>query len=358
MSSGQIALHMAKFKVVLVEHGYPTTQLERRIVTAAGGQLIDADRLPREEALRLCEDADAVVVRWLRVTPEVIERFRRCKIILRYGVGTDNVDAPAATAAGILIGHVPCYCTEDVATHTVALLLACVRDLVPTHRKLAGGGWDMNPPEKLWRVSGRTLGLVGFGKIGQAVARLLSGWGLTFLATDPFVEPERAQALGVRLVELKELLRSSDYVSLHVPLLPETQHLINAHTLAWMKDGAILINTARGPVVDTGALLAALDEGRLARAGVDVFEEEPLSLESPLRRHPRGVLTDHAAWYSEDSLAELQRTVAEEAVRVCTGGLPLAIANPEVLRGLGRLDEWTPNETTRWQLKRLKLVEG
>jgi D-3-phosphoglycerate dehydrogenase len=264
------------------------------------------------------------------------------------------VDAPAATAAGILIGHVPFYCTEDVATHAIALLLGCVRDLVPTHRKLAGGGWDVNPPDKIWRLSGRTLGLVGFGQIGQAVAHRLSGWGLTLLATDPFVEPERAQALGVRLVELETLLRVSDYVSLHVPLLPETRHLINASTLALVKPGAILINTARGPVVDPNALLAALNDGRLASAGLDVFEEEPLSPDSPLRRHPRVVLTDHAAWYSEDSLAELKRTVAAEAVRVGTGQLPLAIANPEVLHRLGRFAEWTPNETARWQLKRLK----
>src|SRR6185503_18766391 len=158
----------------------------------------------------------------------------------------------------------------------------------------------------------------------------------------------------VKLVELDTLLRESDYVTLHCPLLPETKHLINPRTLALMKPDAILINTARGPIVETAALLAALDEGRLALAGLDVFEEEPLPKTSPLRSHPRVILTDHVAWYSEEAQAQLQRTAAEELVRVCTGGLPRSLANPEVLHRLGRFKEWTPSDTVRWQLKRLE----
>ena len=345
------------FKVVLLKHGYPSTEHERRIVTAAGGELIDTDPLSVEDALRVCEEADAIIVRWLKITPELIRRFRRCKIIVRYGVGTDNVDFEAATAAGILISHSPHYCVNEVAEHALALLLACVRAVVPMHNRLSAGGWDDNPPQKMWRMAGRTLGLIGFGHIGQSVARKLGGWGLKMLATDPFVEPGRADELGVQLVDLDTLCRQSDYVSLHVPLLSETRHLISQRELALIKPGAILINTARGPVLDGRALLEAVQSGRLAGAGVDVFEEEPLAADSPLRRHPRIVLSDHAAWYSEDSLAELQRTVAEEAVRVCTGGLPLAIANFEVLRNLGRLQEWTPNDTARWQMKRREQIK-
>ena len=198
------------------------------------------------------------------------------------------------------------------------------------------------------------LGLVGFGNIAQSVARKLTGWGMRVLATDPFVDPQGAEALGVQLVNLDTLLRESDYVSLHVPLLPETRHLMSAREFSLMKPGAILVNTARGPIVDTKALLGALEKGKIGQAALDVFEEEPPPLSSPLRTHPRVLLTDHVAWYSEESQAELKVTAAEEAVRVCTGGLPRSIANPEVLQRLGRLKEWTPNNTYRWQLKRLQ----
>jgi D-3-phosphoglycerate dehydrogenase / 2-oxoglutarate reductase len=344
---------MAKFNVVLLKHGYPSVQPEREIVTAAGGAFIDADPVSDEEGLRLCEDADAILVRWLPITAELIQRFRRCQIIVRYGIGYDNVDVHTATQANIIVGHIPTYCLDEVSTHTVAMLMACVRNLVGKHKKMEGGAWDINPLEPIFRTSGRTLGLVGLGNIGQAVARKLSGWGMRILATDPFLDPEVARNLGVELVPLDQLLRESDYVSLHVPLLPETRRLIAHRELSLMKPGAILINTARGPVVDNAALLTALQSGRLAHAAFDVFEEEPVPLNSALRRQPRLIISDHIAWYSEESQVELKITAAREAVRVCTGGLPLAVANPEVLRRLGRLSEWTPNYNARWQLKRV-----
>jgi len=344
---------MSKFKVVLVEHDYATIQYERQIIEAADGELIDGDKLPIQESLRLCEEAEGIFCRRLQVTAAMIQRFRRCKIILRYGVGTDNVDINAATGVGIIVGHVPAYCVDEVSTHALALLLACIRHIVPTHQKMERGEWEVHRGLPIYRMEGRTLGLVGFGNIGQAVARKMRGWGLKLLAHDPFVDPARAGALGVKLVELETLCRESDYVSLHCPLLPETRHLLNKRTLDLMKLGAVLVNTARGPIVDLNALGQALDAGRLASAGLDVFEEEPLPADSPLRKHPRVVLTDHTAWYSEESQIDLQRTAAEEMVRVCTGGLPRSLANPEVLQRLGRFAEWTPSETVRWQLRRL-----
>lgn len=347
---------MSNFNVVLLKHGYPSVEREREIVSKAGGTLIDADPLPIDHGLRLCESADAILVRWLPITAELIRRFRRCRIIVRYGIGYDNVDVNAATEANIIVGHVPTYCLDEVSTHAIAMLLACVRNLVRKHRKMEGGGWEDNPLEAIYRVRGRTLGLVGLGNIGQAVARKLSGWGLRILATDPFLEPEQAANVGVQLVALDHLLAESDYVSLHVPLLPETRHLISRHELSQMKPGAILVNTARGPVVDNQALLEALQSGHLAHAALDVFEAEPVPADSPLRTQPRLTLSDHVAWYSEESQFELKATAAEETVRVCTGGLPLAVANPEVLRRLGRFEQWTPNYNARWQLKRAAML--
>jgi D-3-phosphoglycerate dehydrogenase len=201
-------------------------------------------------------------------------------------------------------------------------------------------------------VAGKTLGIVGLGTLGQAVARKMQGWNLRLLATDPYIEPDVAAALNVKLVPLETLLRESDFVSLHVPFLPETRHLMNAATFKQMKRGAILVNTARGPVVSGADLLRALEEGQLSCAALDVFENEPPAADSPLRQHPRLLVTDHMAWYSEESQMDLQRRAAEEVVRCCAGGLPEAIANPEVLEKLGRAKEWNPNHLARWQARR------
>jgi D-3-phosphoglycerate dehydrogenase len=346
---------MPKFKVVLIEHGYASIKCERQIIESTGAEFIDADQLPLNEGLRLCEDADGILCRRLQVNAKMIKGFRRCKMIVRYGVGTDNVDVNAATAAGIIVGHVPNYCIDEVSTHAIALLLACVRHIIPTHQKMERGEWDVHRGQPIYRLEGRTLGLVGLGNIGQAVARKLHGWGLSLLAADPFVDSARAQSLGVKLVQLETLCRESDYISLHCPLLPETRHLMNSKTIALMKRGAILVNTARGPIVDLKALQQKLDDGHLAAAGLDVFEEEPLPADSPLRKHPRIVASDHTAWYSEEAQLQLQQTAGEEMARVCRGGLPLALANPEVLHRLGRFEEWIPTEAARWQLKRLQM---
>ncbi len=343
---------MSAFKVAIVQHEYTSIDIEREIVEAAGGQLVDTDILPETERMPAAEEADAIIVRWLNVTPEIIGRLRRCRIIVRYGVGYDNVHYEAATAAGIMIGHCPHYCLDEVATHALALLLGCVRGITNTHATLAAGGWSQNPFFCSHRMAGRTVGILGLGNIGSSFARKLGGWGMRLLAHDPFVEPAHAASLGVALVDFDTLLRDSDYISVHLPLLPETDHLISKRAFSLMKPGVILVNTARGPIVDAEALLAALEDGKVAAAGLDVFEKEPLPAESPLRRHPRLLLSNHAAWYSEDALAELHRSVAEEAVRVCTGGLPAALANPEVLHRLGRFEEWKPTWNARWRWKR------
>jgi len=239
---------MTPFKVALLEHHYTSIEIERRIVEQAGGCLVDTDPLPRPERLAAAEDADAILVRWLHITPEIIQRLRRCRIIVRYGVGYDNVDYDAATAAGIMIGHCPHYCLDEVATHAFALLLGCVRGVTASHAKLAAGEWDQNTWFRAARMAGRTLGIAGLGNIGSALARKVSGWGLRLLACDPFVAPDHAASLGVKLVDCDSLLQESDYISLHVPLLPETHHLIGERALALMKLGVILVNTSRWPI--------------------------------------------------------------------------------------------------------------
>ncbi len=343
---------MAGFRAVIIEHGYKTSRYESEIISAAGGELIDMSRRPLEDALRVAETCEGIMLRRVVVGADLIRRFRNCRILARYGVGTDNVDVETATAANIIVGHSPLYATGEVSVHAAALLLACVRDVVPTHKRLEEGAWDVERPFRIRRVAGRTLGIVGLGNIGRALARKLSGWDLRIVAADPYVEPERAAGLSVELIPFEELLERSDFISLHCPLLPETRHLIDGPALSRVKPGAILVNTARGAVLDTNSLLSALDSGRLAAAGLDVFEEEPLPADSPLRRHPKVVVTDHTAWYSEESQVELQTSIAHEVARVCTGGLPVSLMNPEVLHRLGRFEEWTPPDNILWQLKR------
>lgn len=349
---------MSKFKVVVIEHGYKTIRYEREIINAAGGEFTDASDRPLSDAICFAEDCEGIMLRRIDVTADMIARFRKCRILARYGVGTDNVDTDAATRSNIIVGHAPLYATDEVSTHAAALLTSCIRDIPATHIRMGTGAWDVERPVPVHRVAGRTLGIIGFGNIGQAVARKMSGWNLKIVATDPFVESEKADALNVRLVSLDELLTAADYISLHCPLITETRHLVNRSTIAKMKPSVIIVNTARGGVINTDALLEGLDSGRILSAGLDVFEGEPLPVNSPLRRHPRIVITDHTAWYSEESQVELQTILAHEVVRVCTGGLPVSLANPEVLHQLGRFNEWNPPDNIRWQLKRLEAMKG
>jgi D-3-phosphoglycerate dehydrogenase / 2-oxoglutarate reductase len=229
-----------------------------------------------------------------------------------------------------------------------------VRRLIPTIDQVRNGGWDVHTHDPVFRLAGKTLGLLGLGTLGQAVARKMQGWNVRIIATDPYLEPGIARDLRVELVPFHALLSQSDILSVHVPLLPETTHLMDDQAFGLMKGGAILVNTARGAIVHETALLRAIDSGKLSCAGLDVFDHEPLPDLSPLRRHPRVVVTDHMAWYSEESQLDLQRSAAREVVRACTGGLPEAIANPEVLALLGRSAEWKPNHLARWQAFRAK----
>jgi D-3-phosphoglycerate dehydrogenase len=349
---------MPRFKAVLAEHGYSSVHYERDIIEAAGGEFRDCDQLSFTEAWAQCENADAVMLRRITVTCEMIARLRSCKILMRYGVGVDNIDLAAATERGIIVGHIPIYCQDEVSTHAICLMLACVRRLLPTSDKMRAGGWDLHRHDSVYRLAGKTVGLVGLGTLGQAVARKLHGWNVHLVAADPYLDPKIAERLGVALLPFEQLLSESDIISLHVPLLPETTHMINDRTLAQMKRGAVLVNTARGPVVQGEALRRALDSGQLSCAALDVFEEEPLPADSPLRRHPRLLATDHMAWYSEESQVELQQRAAREIVRACTGSLPEAIANPEVLQTLGRAAEWTPNHLAIWQARRAKALRA
>ncbi len=298
--------------------------LEEQILAEVEAHLVrlpvGADEVQRD---RLLADADAILCDRYPVTAELIGRALRLRAVSVYGIGYDNVDVPAASARGIWVTNVPGFCTEEVADHTMAMLLAASRRLIALDRSIREGHWA---PEAVAagapRLSDQTLGLIGFGGIGRAVARRAVGFGLTVLVYSPRTTPEIAHAFGAERVELPELLARSDYVSLHLPATPATRGLINAAALAYCKPTAWLINTARGAIVDEAALLHALRTGRLAGAALDVRQAEPSPANDPFRDLPNVILTPHAAYFSERSIQELRERTARNVARVLKGERP------------------------------------
>jgi D-3-phosphoglycerate dehydrogenase / 2-oxoglutarate reductase len=302
---------------------------EDAVFQSAGVRFGQVVARTEEDFLHHGRDAHALLVQYGAVTRRVIEGLPNLRLLVRYGVGVDGIDLAAATDRGIPVVNVPDYGTDEVANHAVALLLALARKLPRLDRQTRAGRWDVFEVQPIHRLAGQTVGIVGCGRIGSRVARKLGGFDLRLLAHDPYVADFPP---GVTPAGLDRLLAESDYMTLHCPLTAGTRHLVDGAALARMKPTAVLINTARGGLVDTAALADALARGRLAGAGLDVTEQEPLPPGSPLLRLEQVIVTPHAAWYSEEGRSDLKRRVAEEAVRVLVRGEPpLHCVNPGVL---------------------------
>ena len=317
MTTAPAAPH--RVTVVVLDHPFASLETERRILAAVGARVVDAQVRSELEAIEACRDADAVLVRRFPLTRPIVEVMRRCRLICNYGAGYDNVDVQAAAERGIPVSATAGYGDDEVADHTLALLLALGRRIIPQRQALAAAAsagpiqWSHAPYVPIRRLRDQTLGLVGFGRIGRTVARKASALGLRIIASDPVASPDDAAGLGVQLVPLPTLLAEADFVSLHAPLTPETRHLIGPAALASMKPTAYLINCARGALVDQSALLSALRSGQIAGAGLDVLESEPPPSETlaSFLALPNVILTPHVAWYSEESIADRQRIAAE-----------------------------------------------
>jgi D-3-phosphoglycerate dehydrogenase len=310
---------MTKLRAVITDHGFPNLHHEESVLGAAGIELAVAQCKTPAAVIAAGRDADALLVQWAPVNAEVIAALTRCKIIVRYGIGVDNVDLAAAKDRGIPVCNVPDYGVDEVAGHAVALGLALARQLPQIDARLRSGTWKITPDRPMLALAEMTFATAGFGRIARSAHRMMAGFGGPRIAYDPFVSAAVMAAAGVEKVELDALFARSDILSLHLPLTPETKHFVSAARLATMKPTAIIVNTARGPLIDTVALAAALAAGTVAGAGVDVFETEPLPADHPLRGAPRALLTSHVAWYSESSIPRLQQLAAEEAVRGLRG---------------------------------------
>jgi D-3-phosphoglycerate dehydrogenase / 2-oxoglutarate reductase len=319
---------MSKFAVVIADDRYEAYDEERAVLAPLDARIEIFSSSSAEEARRAFAGADALLVNLFPVTAGIIGALTKCRVISRYGVGCDNVDVQAATARGIWVASVPDYHLEDVAEHALALLLACIRRVGYKDRMVRAGRWNLNKGMPIHRADARTLGILGFGKTARSLHHKTSCLGFSrVLVCDPYLSSAAIGDAGGTAVDFSTLLSQSDCISVHVPLTPETRHMIGKSEIARMKAGAILVNTSRGSVLDEAAVIEALRDGRLGGAGLDVFEKEPLPADSPLKGLDNVVLTDHAAWYSEESVTELKTRAARNVAAVLSGGTPLHPVN-------------------------------
>ena len=319
-------------KVLVTDYVWPSVEPERAVLAEADAELVVAPDGSEETLAGLARDVDGILTCFEKVTEKVVRAAEKCVVIGRYGVGVDNIDVKTATELGILVTYVPDYCVDEVSDHVLALLLAWNRRIVlfdnATKRKSWGSeGLGM----RIMRLRGKTLGVVGFGRIGKEVARKALAFGMEVLTSDPIVTPDVATEHGARLVELPELLLRSDFVTLHAPLMAETQNLIGRDELAAMKGEAFLINAARGPLIDEDALHWALTSGEIAGAGLDVLVDLEPPTDHPLVALDNVIVTPHTAFFSQEAVLELEERAAGEVAKVLRGEMPDNPVNPEVL---------------------------
>lgn len=315
------------FKILITDYQWPTLDIERSILEPLPGELIVAKTGEEEELLKLAPPVDAILTCWKQVTPRVIDAAPKCRLIVRYGIGLDNIAVDHATQLGIPVTNAPTYCLEEVAEHAIALMMSLARRITRFDKAIRAGSYPGVEFAGMRRVSGKTLGIIGFGNIGRTLAPKARGLGMKVQVADPALKslpPEEG-----RVVALETLLTTSDFISVHAPLIPATRNLIGTETLKKIKSGCFLVNTSRGGLVDPDAVLAALESGRLGGCGLDVYPAEPPDLKHPLFQHPRFIPTPHAAFYSEESAENLQHTSAGQVRDCLTGKTPTPIVNPD-----------------------------
>ena len=324
-------------KVVITDYDYGDTDIERGILEPLGAEVVALQAKREEDLFEVASSCFAMMNQYARVGADTISRMHHCKVIARYGVGVDDVDVEAATRSGILVTNVRDYCTEEVADHAISLWLTLARKLTDYDRATHQGIWRWQSGKPVYRLRGRTMGVVSFGKIGQAIALRAKAFGVNVVAYDPYLSESAAKAHGVELVDKAQLLARSDYLLMQAPMSTQTHHFLSDNEFAAMKPGAIIVNTGRGPTIDNKALYRALQEGRVAAAGLDDPEEEPAKCSSwspqdnPLFSLPNVLVTPHAAYYSEESIQSARERAATQVAKVLTGQTPDFPVNADAL---------------------------
>jgi len=314
---------MPRTLIAVTDSPFPSLDPARTALKRVDPELRMSKSPSADDILAVARDADAVLVTYAKLPGDLLRELKRCKVIGRFGLGVDNIDIPAASALGITVTYVPDYCMHEVSDHAMALLLSLVRKVPLSNKLVQSGRWEVPPVVPIHRLSGRVLGLVGFGNIPRTLAPKAKAFGLRVVTHDPYVSADVLGKAGVESVGFDELLAMSDFVSIHAPLLPATRGLFSAEVFRKIKKGALLINTARGPLVDETALIAALDSGQLGGAALDVVTSEPLAKDSKLLGRDNVILTPHTAFYSVEALNELQTKCATDVARVLSGEPPV-----------------------------------
>ena len=322
---------MHRWKVVVTDWEYEDLCFEEQVLQDEAFELIPAQCRTEEEVIAACRDADGIINQYAPISRRVIQSLDRCRVIARYGVGVNTIDLAAATEGGICVANVPNYCVDEVSDHALALLLNLMRKITCADRAVKKGVWDYKVTQPLYLLRGQTIGLVGFGKIPQRLAEKLKPIGFRVIAYDPYIPTEVADQKGVPLVSLERLCEEADGISVHAPLTHETRGLIGRAQFSAMKEGAVIVNTSRGPVIDEKALIEALEGGKLAGAALDVVEKEPITLGHRLLSMEQVILTPHLAWYSEEAASEM-RIKAASAIRdvLLDGRYPTDLVNDSV----------------------------
>lgn len=309
------------FKVLLTDYEFAHLDYEEQVFKESGLDIefIKAQCKTEEDVIEQAKEADALLNQYAPISKRVIDSLEQTKIISRYGVGVNTIDLDAAQAKNITVANVPDYGMEEVSNHALALLLSWARKVTLLNNEVKQGNWDFKACVPIHRFDKQTVGVLGFGRIPRRFIEKVKPLGFQTAAYDPFVSAEDMAAVGVRKLELDEIIRESDYLSVHVPLIKETHHLLNAERFSQMKKNAVIINTARGPIIDEAALAEALAQGKIAGAALDVVEEEPISKTSPLLQMDNVIITPHSAWYSEEAMVELRQKAAKNIVQVLKG---------------------------------------
>jgi D-3-phosphoglycerate dehydrogenase len=322
---------MSKILVAIADTVFPDWKPAERGLADLDVELRRAENPQQDSILAVARNAEALFVTYAQITADVIAGLENCKVIGRFGVGTDNIDIEAATDAGIVVTYAPLYCRDEVSDHAMTTLLALARKIPFSNSMVHSGRWEMPAVVPIRRLKGRTLGLVGIGNIAQAVIGKAQAFGIKTIAADPYAPDEVFAKFSTEKVELDELYARSHYISVHAPLTPETENMFSTEAFGKMKSDALLINTSRGPLVDIDALAKALDAGEIGGAALDVMPQEPPAADNPLFGRDDVILTPHTGFYSEDALLDLQTTVATDVAAVLGGKRPKFPVNPKVL---------------------------
>ena len=320
------------FRVLVTDYVWPSIEPEKAVLAAIGAELVVAPDGSEDTLAGLAKDVDGILTCFAQVTDKVLRSAEKCIVVGRYGVGVDNIAVDTATELGMAVTYVPDYCVEEVSDHVMGLMLTWNRRVAYFDRLVKTSGWgSLSLSMPILRLRGKKLGIVGFGRIGQVVCRKALAFGLDVLAADPFVAADTATKLGARMVDMQQLLRESDFVTLHSPLMAATRNMIGAAELDLMKPTAFLINCARGPLIDEEALYEALNSHRIGGAGLDVLVDAHPAPDHPLLRLEHAIITPHVAFFSEEAVLELEQRAAGEVAAVLQGRMPDNLVNRDVL---------------------------